>query len=79
MMALLGLVAHPSFTNASITTRQLRGCAKQNTLFSTSANLLCLCARQVASFSTVAGGEEMLVAENMFRSMNSMTVIAGMY
>src|ERR1700684_616925 len=49
MMALLGLAAHTSFTNTSISTRQLRSCAKQNTLISTSANLLCVCAssRQV--------------------------------
>ena len=60
MMALLGLAGHTSFTNTSISTRQLRSCAKQDTLFFTSANLLCLCARQ--GLSTVAGGEEMLFA-----------------
>src|ERR1017187_6771482 len=31
MMALPGLAAHTSFTNTSISTRQLRSCAKQNT------------------------------------------------
>jgi hypothetical protein len=55
MTVLLGLAAHTSSSNASISTRQLQGCAEQNTLVSTRANLLCLCAKQGSS--TVAAAK----------------------
>ncbi len=56
--------AHTSFTSASISTRQLRGCAKQNTLFSTGANLLCLCAKYGAGRSVVVDRHHRGIAGN---------------